>query len=136
MMKASEMCSNDFVSFKAKTKGNGRRVYVLPSEKCNEENAKYEHYKALTKRNWLSFDEYVTHGYQMFWTVKLSCDNWKNMSTCSCPVFFKQHICKHITALALKENLTDCPVTSNPMLLAPRKGPGRSKNASKSLMRD
>ena len=94
------------------------------------------YYLTVAKRQWTSFDEYITYGYQMFWLVHFSSDDWKMKSSCTCPVFFKQNICKHIVAFALKENLIECPQTANPMMIAPRRQPGRSKNASKSLQRD
>lgn len=44
-------------------------------------------------------------------------------------------MCKHIVAIALRDQVIECPITSNPILLAAKKGPGRKKNAYKSLMR-
>lgn len=136
MMRAAELHNDGFTVFRAHKKQTGATVYIFPSEKCSSEHANLTYYQSLTKRQWTSFDEFIDHGFQMFWLVSLSSLTWKSSSTCTCPVFFKQHICKHIVALALKEKLLDCPQTANPMLLAPKRGPGRSKKASKSLKRD
>lgn len=135
MMTSAGMHSNGFTVFKATTKGSRRQYYVLPSAQCPKENATFSYYKSLTKQKWTSFDEYVTYAYQMFWLVSLDETEWKTQSTCTCPVFLKQHICKHIVALALREEMVECPNNANPMLLAARNKPGRKKNAYKSLMR-
>lgn len=136
MMKAAELNCNGFVSFKARTKSSGRMMYVLPASKCPEENCNYEYYQMVSKKQWRSFDEFITYGYQVFWLVHFSSNDWKMKSSCTCPVFFKQHICKHIVAFALNENLIECPQTACPLLIAPRNQPGRPKNASKALQKD
>lgn len=136
MIRAAEMECNGFLSFKAKTKSSGRTIYILPASDCPEENANYAYYKTLSQKQWKSFDEYINYGYQLFWLVHFNSNEWKMNSSCTCPVFFKNHICKHIVAFALKEKLIECPQTANPMLIAPRKQPGRPRNATKSLQRD
>lgn len=135
MMRAAEIYHNGFDAFKGTAKSSGRCYYVLPAEKCLPENATNKYYKILTKKVWKSFDEFITFGYQMFWLMNFSNDDWKMKSTCTCPVFFKQFICKHIVAIALKLEIIECPVSSNPLLIAPRKKPGRPKNSTLSLQR-
>lgn len=137
MLRAAEMHDNGFTAFKATSKVTGRLVYVLPAQKCPEENRNYNYYKTLKNRKWSSFDEFISYGYQMFWQINFSYDQWNTQSTCTCPAFFKQHICKHIIAVALKEGTIQCPETANPMLLAAKKRTaGRPKNAGKSLLRE
>lgn len=139
MMRAAEMENNGFQAFKATAKSSGRTYYVLPSATCSEENANNRYYQEIVKKSWTSFDEYISYGYQLFWLVNFCADKddamWMKKSTCSCPVFFKQNLCKHIVAIALQQEIIDCPLTSNPLLIAPRRKPGRSKNATKALMR-
>lgn len=110
----------------------------MPSKKCPEPNASEKHYKILNKTEWKTFDEYITYGYQIFWIVKLSKSQttWSIDSSCTCPIFFKHYNCAHETAIAMEENLLTCPIQANPMLLVRKKGPGRTKNASKGLVRD
>lgn len=136
MMRSAEMVNNQFQSFKATAKGSGRLYYVLPAQKCIEENRTYKYYKALAGRKWSSFDEFIEYGYQIFWLVCFNNDHWETQSTCSCPFFFKQHICKHLVAIALQSKIIECPQSSNPLLIAPRRKRGRAKNATMSLMRD
>lgn len=136
MMRAAQMANEGFKTFKGRGKESGLQFYVFPGQKCPEDNATYKYYKDLVKKDWKTFDEYITYGYQIFWVVHFSEDQWKTESICTCPFFFKQHMCKHIIAIALREKIIDCPETANPMLIAPRRAPGRSKNATNSLMRD
>lgn len=135
MMRAAEMECNGFQAFKAVGKEIGRRYYVIPSEKCPVDEASLKHYKILKKRVWKSFDEFISFGYQMFWLVSVASNQWKINSTCTCPVFFKHHMCKHIVAIALQEKLFELPEFANPILIAPKRKPGRSKNAAKALIR-
>lgn len=135
LMKAAKMNMDGFQAFKATGKDSGRVYYVLPAKKCLPENCNYKHYKTLAKQQWTSFDEFITHGYQMFWLVVFSTDEWKTKSTCTCPIFFKEFICKHIVATALKCKIIECPFSANPILIAPRKKPGRPKNATMCLER-
>lgn len=135
-MRAAEMNQRKFMAFKADTKAGGKEVFVFPSENCSQENANSKYYRHIMKRDWNSFDEYINYGYQMFWMAHISRDNWKMQSSCTCPVFFKQYMCKHIVALAIQENLVSCPETADRMLPAAKRGPVQSKNASKSLMRN
>lgn len=135
LMKSAEMVNEEFQSFKATTKGTARLYYVLPGAKCSDKNSNYKYYKELTKRKWESFDEFITYGYQIFWVVSFSNDQWNTKSTCTCPVYFKQYICKHLVAIALRDGIIECPQTANPQLIAPKRKQGRAKNATKALMR-
>lgn len=135
MMRAAQLESDGFKSFKASTK-SGIQVQVLPANKCPNENANYKFYQSLVKRKWTTFDEFITHGFQMFWIVQFQTVDWKVNSSCTCPVYFKQRICKHLLAIAMRDKLMVCPQNSNPMRLAPKRAAGRPKNASQALMRD
>lgn len=134
MTKAATMHVEDFKSFKAKSRiNNDKQTYVVPSANCDSENANEKYYQSLVKRQWGSFDEFIQFGFQQFWIIHLSMNDWKMSSNCSCPVFFKQHMCKHIIALAAKENLFEFPEMANPVLLAPRRKAGRITKAKKAL---
>lgn len=71
IIRAAMLENEGFTTFKA-TKKSGAVVEVLPAEKCPDENSNYKYYQSLVKRKWASFDEYITHGYQMFWIVQFS----------------------------------------------------------------
>lgn len=110
-------------------------MYLVPSSTCDVENATESYYKTIAQMKWKSFDQFVKYGYQKFWHVEISKDKWKIDSNCSCPVFFKHYMCKHVVAIALREKLFVCPQSAYPNLLqATRKKPGRLKGASKALI--
>lgn len=134
-MRAAQLENDGFKAHKASTK-SGTEVEVLPAKKCPDENSNYKYYQSLLKRKWTSLDEYLEHGYQMFWIVKFSKDNWKVNSQFTCPVYFKQRMCKYILAIAMRDKVMECPQNANPVRLAPRRKTGRPKNASGALMRD
>lgn len=136
LIRAAEMDCNGFTAFKAKTKTSGRLVYVIPRSDCPEEKSNYEFYQMLSKKEWQSFDQYIKYGFQLFWLVQFDSVDWNIKSRCTCPVFFKENVCKHLIAIALKQRVIECPQIANPLLIAPRKQQGRPKNATKSLQRD
>lgn len=96
MTNAAMMHVKDFKSFKAKSGNNDIQTYVVPSSTCETDNANEKYYKCLVKRQWGSFDEFINFGFQQFWVVHLSMTHWKTSSSCSCPFFFKQHMCKQL----------------------------------------
>lgn len=88
MTKAAMMHVEDFKSFKARSKNNNdRQTYVVPSSKCEPENANEKYYRSLVKSQWRSFDEFIQFGFQQFWIIHLSMADWKMSSSCTCPFF-------------------------------------------------
>lgn len=130
--KAAMMHQEKFKSFKAKSNDNDKHTYVIPSAKCEAKDANEKYYRCLVKRQWGSFDEFINFGFQQFWIIHLSMTDWKVSSSCTCPYFFKQHMCKHIIALAVKEEKVEFPELANPVLLEKRKA-GRIPNAKSAL---
>lgn len=128
--KAARMHINNFKSFKAKG-SDEKKLYVIPSSKCEPNDANEKYYKSLVKREWESFDEFINFGFQILWVVSLSMTIWNVMSSCTCPFFFKQHMCKHIIAIAVKEKLIEFPEIANPVKLTKKRKPGRIPNAKK-----
>lgn len=134
MMKGVELEVNGLKSFKAKAQEEQDViVFLVSSEGCTKPTR--SHYKYLEQKQWVSFDEFIQQGFNQFYLVHLSNSNWKCNSRCSCPFFFKQNICKHVIALAIRENLYKVPNTLNPQVLAnQKKKPGRPRAAAKALV--
>lgn len=131
--KAAQMHQTQFKSFKAKSSSEEISTYILPSSQCDPENANDKYYKALSIKQWESFDEYIDYGFHQFWTVKLSTADWKISSVCNCPCFFKHYMCKHVIALAVNEKIAEFPAMSNSVALAKKLAPGRISKAKKAL---
>lgn len=133
MREAALLQQANFKAFKAKSQVP---TYIVPSSNCPAKFANISYYTTLVAKRWNSFDEFINHGYQLFWIVILSSNAWDAESNCTCPAFFKNNICKHITALAMRENLLKYTDNMNPTVItAVRKRPGRPKNASNALSR-
>lgn len=130
------MQQNSFKSFKLKrtTSHPNHLSFAVPSSKCS--NPCIAYYKTLTTRTWTSFDEFIRHGFQQFYLVRVDpTKDWNGESTCTCTWFMKQYSCKHIVATALKEGITECPDEQDPMLLSHNKRKqGRSKRAEPALV--
>lgn len=131
--KAAMMHADNFKSFRVKGQNNDKTISVVPSSKCDPKNANENYFKCLVKRDWKTFDEFISFGFQQFWTVTLSMTDWKISSSCTCPVFFKENMCKHIIAVGVKENVIEFPEIANPVLLAKRRPAGRIANAKRAL---
>ena len=60
--------------------------------------------------DWVSFDEFVNCALGLW---KISHDpsepNWILSMSCTCPIFYKQYVCKHIIAIALILHLVEAP---------------------------
>lgn len=83
--KATQMVMQNFKAFKAKqSQSSNVEIYSVPSIACAVENANETYYKTLVRTTWKSFDEFIVHGYQQFYIVKFSPDNWKTHSSCTC----------------------------------------------------
>lgn len=131
--KAARMHMENFKSFKAKDNRDDKETYVVPSSKCEIEDANEKYYKCLVKRQWKSFDEFISFGFQQFWIVQLSIADWKFESKCTCPIFFKHYMCKHVIAIAVKEKVAEFPDLANPVLLAPKRKAGRIAKSKRAL---
>lgn len=128
MREAALLEQQKFAAFKAKT---AVPTYIVPSSKCPANLSNISYYATLVSKVWSSFDEFINHGFQFFWIVQLSSDAWDSKSSCTCPVFYKQNMCKHIIALAMRENLLEYIDSLNPTVIsAVRKRPGRVANSS------
>lgn len=133
---AAIMKRDDFKAFKAKTFDNSKEnIYTIPSSSCAPKNSTEAYYKQLVQAKWQSFDEFINHGFHQFWIVKISKEAWTTMSSCTCPVFSKQFMCKHLIAVAFKENILECPNTANPMMLSrTKRAVGRPRATQKALI--
>lgn len=130
------MMNANFKAFKAKQRTvSNVLIFSVPSSRCADENANEAFYKTLVKATWDSFDEFIVHGFQQFYIIRFSSTAWKTESACTCPAFFKQHMCKHIVALGIRLKIIEPPTIANPVrLAATKRKPGRPKGTTKALL--
>jgi len=88
---------------------------------------------AVEKLQFKNFDEYdnLING---IWCTTLSRDNFRN-STCTCPSYFKDYICKHIIGCAALEKLIKIPSVAKSVEIGQKPKRGRPKLAKKALQR-
>lgn len=131
---AALMHQNQFKCFKAKSSTDDILVFLIPSQRCEPCNANEVYYRSLVKRQWKSFDEFLTYAFQIFYILQFSKSSWNMNSTCTCVCFFKENICKHIIAIGLRENIIKCPDSANPTSLGQyKRNAGPTKKARKAL---
>ncbi len=86
---------------------------------------------------WKTFEEFANCAFG-YWKITVDKEanesNWKS-STCTCPIYFKQYICKHIIGICIllkvvkpPDNAKDCP-------LGQKRPPGRPRLAAAALCR-
>lgn len=74
-----------------------------------------------------SYEEYLEDYHQSVYELNFN-ENWMN-STCTCPHFMKNPVCKHILALALLKQIVRCPAEANPTILSQKPKRGRKSNS-------
>jgi hypothetical protein len=87
---------------------------------------------------WRTFDDFCNCAFG-YWKITIDKDadenNWKK-STCTCPIYLKQYICKHIIAIciALKKVGTQLPPAARNQSVGTTRGPGRPRLAVRALL--
>ena len=95
-----------------------------------------ESYRATFRDgSWTSFSEFLSQAFGI-WQVEMStsADEWKN-ATCSCPVFYKDYICKHIIGVALPVQHCKPPSAARVGKLVQKAKRGAKPKATKALLR-
>lgn len=130
--------NNEIVRIQAKNTVKKVRLFIQSEKNKESENERefdMAYINHIKSNEWSSLDEYLSNGYGMFWEVTMHKNNdWNGKSTCTCPVFFKKIVCKHVIGMALRLNLTKCPRNANPTLLGQKLKRGRKALAKKALL--
>lgn len=112
--------------------------YILKSKKNSAKEDEVQSPDALKTQQWSSFDEYVEHGFDMYYdvTVYKHKDEYKTRSRCTCAEFQSLAYCRHIVAVALHKKVIKCPKNANPTPIGAKAKKGRKKNATNGLSRN
>ena len=78
-----------------------------------------------------SFNHFVMSSFGM-WKICVDPADIKK-STCTCPVFFKQYICKHLLGTLIRLRLLIAPLSAKNQPIGVVRGPGRPRLAKKAL---
>lgn len=110
--------------------------YVSAEEQPKLKEEDISKYKRSTEwqklKSWKSFDTYIS-GISRLWLVKFDSRNW-NKSSCTCPIFLKTYICKHIIGLAVKLNIFELTPQAKSLPLGVKRKRGRPALAKKALV--
>ena len=60
-------------------------------------------------------------------------DDWRN-AKCSCPIFMKKYICKHIVGMAILKNLVEVPDEAKTVPLGQKRKRGRPARVTKAIL--
>jgi hypothetical protein len=125
------------IQIKKRKINDNNSIYFFPSSNSNYKNLKEEDINSYLKKmenfKFRSFDSYVKF-IERLWIVHY-CHNNMYESTCSCPIFMKNYICKHIVSIAIinkeYEVKPEAKIDSN---LNAKRVRGRPKKSTKALV--
>lgn len=103
--------------------------FPLKMENCRESDI-----SKLSKLKWNTFHQFV-NTIDNVAMVHWDKNEWTS-STCTCPNFFKEYICKHVIFVAVKEKCAIIPITAKDIPLGQKRKPGRPKGRAPALVRE
>lgn len=111
-------------------------VFIVPSSKAlNEEwDLTKANVEKLQKTKFRDFDQYVKFGIGFYWTVNLSQTQWQMFSSCDCPHFLKNFMCKHVIGVALRNKICKLPRAAIPTAIGEKRKRGKPAQAKKALL--
>jgi len=89
-------------------------------------------FQTINNRSWKKFDSYVKSKSKI-WIIEFILDNWTT-STCSCPVYQKQYMCKHLIGIAAIKKLIEIPDKAKDEFLCPKLKRGRPRKVKNALV--
>lgn len=109
---------------------NGTQYLIPSGEREKITKAEITKYKNF---DYNSFEEYKEVIFSI-WVLFLPSDESKwRQGTCTCPVFLKNYVCKHLVGMALRLKLVKLP--PNFITLEAERGRGRPKKAAPALIK-
>ena len=87
----------------------------------------------MNECNWKSFEDFGNCAFG-YWKITINKDNWK-LSTCTCPIYFKQYICKHIIGFSILLKIVGKQMPNNARddVIGSQRGRGRPRRQFRSL---
>ena len=95
-------------AIKYRQRGDETFYFIATGDRKKVVEAEINKFLAQKQRlNWRTFDTFKKYQ-SAIWLVIFSGDDWKNGS-CTCPVFLKSYICKHLLGIAIFKKLLIVP---------------------------
>lgn len=113
----------------------GDEYFVRSSKAIDKNWTLSEESIALIKNTkYRSFDQYVDLAFGFYWQISISHQNWQTESSCNCPYFLKNFMCKHVIGLSLRMKICKLPRAAIATPLGAKPKSGRKANAKKALL--
>lgn len=91
--------------------------------------------EGFVESDWKTLDEFKTF-YTSVWHVTLPKLNTQWMqATCTCPVFQKQFICKHVIGIAVRKHQVEIPEVARNVQIGAKRKRGRPAKGKKAHLR-
>jgi hypothetical protein len=121
---------------RSRRSGGQTITYFIPSAGTKPlADADIDSYLQMTTRcSWKKFDTYRKCK-ERLWVLGYDERDWES-STCSCPVFSKTRICKHVVGIAITRKVYDPPPEAKTVPLGEKRKRGRPSKAKKALLVD
>jgi hypothetical protein len=92
-----------------------------------------EYERQMATQSWSTFKAFLDCAFGL-WKVVMVPDDWLQ-SSCTCPIYHKKYVCKHIIGIALMEKLAVCPIECKSQPLGVKKTRGRTALSVQALLR-
>lgn len=119
-------------------KSNLREFFVASSKYTNQAtSASLAELQAIQEREFDDFDDYISNGFAMAYSVQLKNDALTcfQESVCECKSFHSHFICKHIIGLAFHAQLKKLPKLADSKIISKKQPRGRTPKAKKALIK-
>lgn len=97
------------------------------SDKCINSYVSYH-----KRFNWATFNQYVKC-VSSLWCITFDEENWRN-SSCTCPYYLKNFLCKHVVGIAMRLKFCDIPTYVKNIQLGQKRKRGRPSKVKASLI--
>lgn len=124
--------------FGIETENKNRLQLYVPSSTFDQKNKgeifSEKHVNQYIHRSWKSFEQFKKNAFSVY-LVNFNLKNWKK-SSCSCPSFYKNYKCKHVTGIAINRKVIKPPQSANVDAIGEKIKRGRKPYAVKALLMD
>ena len=107
--------------------------YITPANMPTLQESDIQKYDKQSRTlNWTKFDTQQLYQNRL-WIVSMDGENWRQ-GICTCLLFLKQYICKHIVGKAILRNYFQVSAEAKTVPLGQKRKKGRSAATKKALI--
>lgn len=106
------------------------KQYFIPARDL--ESISQTDLKKYRNKNWTTFNQFKKSF--DIWCLEVKNDSDWKMSTCTCPAFLKNYICKHIVGMAIRLKIWKPPPSAKALPIGEKRKRGRPAKARRALI--